>query len=197
MNKQDFLKELENALSGLPEEEIKKTTDYYCEMIDDAVENGENEYGFIEKLGSVEEISQKIIGETHGYKIKKKTDVSQIILILLSSPIWLPLLVAAFAIIFALYVVMWSIVVTLFSVCTSFAVAAVVLITASVFLAVQMPVRALLFAGFALLLAGLSIWIFYFARLCAKLVIRLSVLVFKKVKEIFIKKGADNNEEIN
>ncbi|MCD8181470.1 MAG: hypothetical protein LUF26_08340 [Firmicutes bacterium] len=41
MNKSEFLSGLEDRLRGLPYEEIKKTTDYYSEMIDDAVENGE------------------------------------------------------------------------------------------------------------------------------------------------------------
>lgn len=71
MNKSEFLSGLEDRLRGFPQEEIKKTTDYYSEMIDDAVENGESEQDVTARLGSMDNIAEKIINELPLSKIVK------------------------------------------------------------------------------------------------------------------------------
>ena len=43
MNKSEFLWELRKKLSGLPDEDILRSLDYYGEIIDDCVENGLDE----------------------------------------------------------------------------------------------------------------------------------------------------------
>ena len=40
MTKQEFLRELWNRLTELPQEDVEKSLDYYSEMIDDRVEDG-------------------------------------------------------------------------------------------------------------------------------------------------------------
>ena len=40
MTKTEFLEQLKNSLTGLSEEDIKKSVDYYEEMIDDRMEDG-------------------------------------------------------------------------------------------------------------------------------------------------------------
>ena len=40
MNKSEFLNSLEEKLKELPKDEIRKTIDYYDEMIDDRIEDG-------------------------------------------------------------------------------------------------------------------------------------------------------------
>jgi len=56
MRKNEFLSNLRERLSYLPRYEQKEILDYYDEMISDAIDNGENEYDFIDSLGSVEQI---------------------------------------------------------------------------------------------------------------------------------------------
>ena len=43
MDKFDFLLKLEDALSGLPKEEICERISFYSEMIDDKIEDGKTE----------------------------------------------------------------------------------------------------------------------------------------------------------
>ena len=56
MTKTEFLEQLKNSLTGLSEEDIKKSVDYYEEMIDDRMEDGIAEEEAVGGLGTVEEI---------------------------------------------------------------------------------------------------------------------------------------------
>ena len=104
MDKIDFLSALENALAGLPADDIDRSIDYYSEMIDDMTENGLSEEEAISSVGSLDEIVNQIITEIPITKlvkerIKKKRALGtfEIILLILGSPIWLSLLIAAIA----------------------------------------------------------------------------------------------------
>ena len=43
MNKQEFLVQLRNALSGLPKDDIEERIEFYSEMIEDRIEEGLSE----------------------------------------------------------------------------------------------------------------------------------------------------------
>ena len=63
MDKNSFLKELENRLSFLPKEELEKTLAYYNEMISDRIDAGMTEYEAVEAVGSIEEIVDSVRAE--------------------------------------------------------------------------------------------------------------------------------------
>lgn len=52
MNKIEFAAELERLLRDLPDEERKRSVDFYSEMIDDRMEDGESEEAAVAGLGS-------------------------------------------------------------------------------------------------------------------------------------------------
>jgi uncharacterized membrane protein len=56
MNKYEFLYKLNQALGQSSAKERQEVVKYYDELIQDAIDNGENETAFIEKLGSVDKI---------------------------------------------------------------------------------------------------------------------------------------------
>ena len=61
MNKQDFLKELSRALSGLPREDLEERLAFYSEMIDDRMEDGLSEEEAVADIGSIDEAASQII----------------------------------------------------------------------------------------------------------------------------------------
>lgn len=197
MNKQEFLDALEHALSGLPYEEVKKSVDFYSEMIDDAVENGETEHEVTERIGSVKEIADKIINDTSTSKseIKVKPSASSIALIIISSPIWLPLAIAVFAVIFSLLLSMWSVVISFFASFVAFAACGIALVLSTPFItAASSLADGLLQFGAGLVCAGMAVFVFYLSLLLTKLMARLTVFTAREIKNVFTHKGGERNE---
>ena len=139
MNKEQFLIELASALSGLPDDDIEKTLEFYSEMIDDRIEEGLSEEEAVADLGSIEEIRAQTIKDTPmtkliREKVKKKRELTglEITLLIVGFPIWLPILISVAAVIFSIYVTLWSLIVVLFAVEISFAASAFACIIASI-----------------------------------------------------------------
>ena len=110
MNKQNFLAMLSQQLHGLPEEDIHKSLEYYTEILEDRMEEGMSEEEAVAALGSMEEITDQIFAETSIPKLVKakvqtnrKLKAWEIVLLILGSPVWLPLLIAVAAVLFSLY----------------------------------------------------------------------------------------------
>ncbi len=195
MNKYEFLEKLKNALAGLGEDEIKKSTDFYAEMIDDAVENGENEEEAVARLGSVEEIAQKIINETPLAKIVKenvkghKLSASNIALIIICSPVWLPVATGLFAGAVSVYFALWALIASLFITFAGLLLGGLMLIAAAVPTALSEPAKAGLMLGLGLVCMGVSVFVFYLSVIISKLFIRLTMLGIRKIKGMFMRKG--------
>ncbi|MBO7348531.1 MAG: DUF1700 domain-containing protein, partial [Spirochaetales bacterium] len=64
MTKQEFLKRLQDGLSGLPQSDIEDQLRFYSEMIDDRMEDGLSEEESVRLTGDPQEIAQRIIRET-------------------------------------------------------------------------------------------------------------------------------------
>ncbi len=169
MNKEQFLIELASALAGLPEDDIEKSLEYYSEMIDDRVEDGLSEEEAVADLGSIEEIRAQIIKDTPLAKIVKKRVKSkqslsglEITLLIVSFPIWFPLLTAAASVIFSVYVTLWSLIVVLFAVEACFVACAFAgIVVSPLFFSIGNIPSALFLLGCGLFLAGLSVlWVF-------------------------------------
>jgi hypothetical protein len=63
MNKNEFSNELRRRLSGLPQDELERTVSYFCEMIDDRVEDGMTESDAVASLQSFDEIARELAAE--------------------------------------------------------------------------------------------------------------------------------------
>ena len=201
MNRYDFFDKLTKALSGIPKEEVKKTIDYYSEIIDDAVEDGEVEETVIERLGNIDDIADKIISETPEDKIEgknsenKKMSTVVIILLIVGFPIWFPILIAVFAVAFSLYAALWSIILALFSVTLGLGASSLVLIAVVPFVIIDRPLAALCAFGEVLVSAGLAVFMFYLSVWSAKMAIRFTKFLAKKIKGIFINETAGTNQK--
>lgn len=123
MKKQEFLAELYERLKTLPQAEREQSLSYYSEMIDDRIDDGMTEEQAVQSVGAPKQIAEDIIQETpwitllkERVKPKRKISVWEIVLLVLGSPIWLSLLISAFAVALSLYVVALSLVIVLWSV---------------------------------------------------------------------------------
>ena len=117
MTKLDFILALNERLAGLPREEVRERISFYAEMIEDRMEEGLSEEEAVAAVGSVEEIARQIASEIAPAPPQAKPDrrmkTWEIILLAVGAPIWLSLLIAAFAVVFSLYVTLWAVPVSL------------------------------------------------------------------------------------
>ncbi len=119
MNKNEFLNEIRSRLTGLPEEDIQKTIDFYTEALEDRIEDGLTEDEAVEQVGTPAEISEKILMETPLPTLikaqpiiepKRKIKAWEVILIILGSPVWLPILIMVFALALTIVLVIISVI---------------------------------------------------------------------------------------
>ena len=196
MNKQEFLLQLRNGLSGLPKEDIEERVAFYNEMIEDQIEDGLSEEEAVSNIGEVDTVVKQIIADIPLAKLAKKRIRPEkglktwaIILLILGFPLWFSLCIAAFAVVLSIYAVLWSVIISFWAVFVSFA---------ACFLGGIIAGTALAFGGFALTgtavigvgiaCAGLSIFSFYICKAASKGILILTKKVTVQVKKCFIKK---------
>ena len=196
MSREEFLSALEKRLSGLPKQEIKDRVDFYREMIDDRIEEGAAEEDAVSAVGSVDEVYKEIIAEIplasivkERIKPKRRLAPWECVLLALGSPIWLSLIMAAFAILISVYAVIWSVTISLWAIFVSFAASAPVgLIAGIVFLLNGGAALGLTMIGSALLMAGSAILLFFGCKETTKATLILTKIIIIWTKNCFVKK---------
>lgn len=196
MSKQEFLDQLRKGLSGLPQEDIEEHLTFYSEMIDDQMEEGITEEDAVSRIGSVDTIISQIKADIPLAKLvrekitpKKHLKAWEIVLLVLGSPIWLSLLIAAFAIILAAYIVVWSVVITLWSIEASFVACSLGGIISAVIFAFQgNELTGLAMLGAGIICAGLSIFMFYGCKAATKGILLLTKKMALGIKSLFVGK---------
>lgn len=176
MKKTEFLLQLHDKLSGLPQDDVEERLAFYKEMIDDRIDEGFSEEDAVAQIGNIEQIVTQIIADTPFSKLvkeklkpKKRLRTWAIVLLAVGSPIWLSLLIAAFAVMISLYAVLWSGVISLWA--GFIAVCACVLgFLVGGFVLVRMGYgrSGIALFGGSILCAGLSIFLFYGCKAATK-----------------------------
>lgn len=196
MSKQEFLLELRKGLNGLPADDIEERVTFYSEMIDDRIEDGLSEEDAVSAIGTVEEIVQQTVGDIPLTKLvkekmtsKKEFKAWEIILLVLGSPIWFSLLIAAIAVILSIYISFWSIIVTLWSVFAAFIGSAVGCIALCMVVSFSGNwFQGIAFIGTALVCLGLSIFTFYGCKAATKGIVWITKKIALGIKNRFIRK---------
>lgn len=196
MNRQEFFAALRSGLSGLPQEDVQRTLDFYGEMVDDYMEDGMSEGEAVAAVGPVRDIAAQILAETPLPKLvrakvqpKQPLKAWEVVLLVLGSPVWLPLLFAAILVILSCYVAVWSVIVSLYAVDLSLVLCAV----ASIFGAfLSLPSNGVLpcifLIGVGLMSAGLSVLLFFTFNKVSAWILRLSKRALLVVKFRFLQK---------
>ena len=196
MNRQEFLGRLDSGLAGLPQEDIAERLAFYNEMINDRMEDGLTEEEAVAAIGPVEEIVSQIIAETPLPKLvrerirpKRQLQVWEIVLLILGAPLWIPLLIAFFAVVLSLYIIIWVLVFSLWVVFAAVAVASAASLGVSVWLIFRgglIPASGAF--GACLVLAGLAILLFFACTALTKGAAFLTKKIALGVKSLFIRK---------
>lgn len=176
MDKQEFLTELREKLSGLPTGDVEERLGFYSEMIDDRTEEGVTEEEAVEEMGSVDKIASQIISEVPFTKIvqekikpKRRLKAWEIVLIVAGSPLWLALMVAVCAVIFSLFVAIWSVIAVLWALLVALGVCSVGgVVYGVVLIAGGGGTTGLLALSIALVCAGLTVFAFFGCVLATK-----------------------------
>lgn len=147
MNKQEFLQEIEKRLEGLPEEEIRRSHDYFSEMIDDRMEDGMPEEEAVAAVGSIDDAVEEILKDVPLSKViqakarkRGKLKAWEIVLLVVGSPVWVPLLLCFFIVLLVLYVALWAIVIAFFAADLAILVAGIGAVVCGVVSLFHMPV---------------------------------------------------------
>ena len=194
MDKQDFLTQLRKALSDLPREDIAEHLTFYSEMIDDRIEEGLSEAEAVSAMGPVEQIAMQILSDKsnpieEAPKPKRQRKTWEIVLLILGSPIWLSLGIAAVSVVFSLYVSLWSVIVSLWASFGAVVCGALGGIAGGILLACQgfgLSGTAMIAAG--LICAGLSILLFLGCKFTTATIAFASKKIFIWYKKRFTKK---------
>ncbi len=198
MNKQEFLVLLSEKLYGLPKEETDERLAFYCEIIDDKIEEGIDEEEAVSSIGDIGKIAEQIIAETPFTKIAKERIISkrrlkkwEIILLVPGSPIWVSLGVAAVAVTLAIFVSLWAVIISLWAVFASFVGSSI----GSIVGGIVLNINGNIFSGIAMIgagivCAGFSIFVFYGCKIATKGILWLTKKFVLWVKNCFIKKEA-------
>ncbi len=196
MDKKEYLRELADALGSLPKKEIENSVGFYSEMIDDRIESGMSEAEAIKDLGAPTDAAREIRmnmplptlirSEYKKRKPKRSLRVSEILLIVLGSPIWISLLAVAFSLLLSVYIVIWSLYISLWAAdITLFGsgIAGIITFFSSL---IASPAYAFLQLGVGLFALGLCIPMFFICVKSFRYFVKFNVQIIKFIKKIIV-----------
>ena len=196
MNKQEFLDRLRDSLWGLPPEEVEERLAFYGENIDDRMEEGLSEEEAVAQIGILDSVREQIMSEIPLAKLvkekvrsKRSLKVWEIVLLVLGSPVWFPLLIAAAAVLLAVYIVLWAAVVCFYAVALSLAAGVLAGLAG---IAASLKAGNLSAAVFSLgagaVCAGLGILLFFACVWMTKAVLKMTGKMIMGIKSVLIGK---------
>lgn len=194
MDKLQFLTQLRKGLEKLPEADIEKSIAFYAEMIDDRVDEGETEEAAVAAMGNPLDVAATIVDELPAVpkaiiKSKTKSKTLNWILLVVGSPIWLSLALAAASVLFAVYLTIWALVVTVWALAVALLVAApLALVTFLICVAYGYFWVGIWELGGGLIVAGIGIFCLYGALKASAALIDVSKRYVLKVRSWFLKK---------
>lgn len=192
MSKTEFLEQLRRGLSGCPEQEKEERIAFYDEMISDYLEEGLTESEAVAKIGDPRDIAAGIMADLplsalvkERIKPGRKLKSWELILIILGSPIWVSMVIAAIAVIFSIYVAVWSIVVAVYAADLGLAVGA---ICAPVYGIFTFSASGMMMIGIGVFCAGAAIALFIGCIKFTGVMVKLTRSILLGIKSLFIKK---------
>ena len=166
-------------------------------MIDDRTEEGMTEEDAVNEMGSIDGIVEQIISDIplsrfvkEKMKPKRRLSAWETALLVLGAPVWLPLLIAVFAVLLSLYIVLWSVIISLWAAFVSLALSALGVAAAGAAFAFgtgRLAGIAMLGAG--AVCAGLSVFLFFGCKAASKGTVFLTKKLTLGIKRSFIGKG--------
>jgi len=197
MNKQQFLATLRERLSGVPQQELEERLAFLAEGIDDRMEEGLSEEEAVAAMGSIDQIVEQIVADIPIAKLvkekaskRRRLRIWEIVLIVIGFPVWLPLLIAAVAVVISLYASLWAVVASLWALPVSLAACGIAGLAAIVLCSVMgYPLVGLALLGMGLFAAGLAIFSTFGCLAAVRGAVYLTKLMIRSIKLLFVRKG--------
>ena len=186
MTKTRFLNDLKRNLNGYPRDFINQTIDYYSEAIADGIEDGLTEEESIKRLGSLPSILESIKENamaTSVRKVNNRFNASNIILAVILFPLWFPLAVVAFVVVWAvgLAAIISEVALAISGISVTFA--------AFGYLFQGLPGAFGLNFGSGLVVIGVSILLGFLVYYLVKGIVKLHLSLFRKIKDLISNGG--------
>ena len=193
MNKSEFLRILRQRLGQLPAEEREQNIAYYEELFSDMLEEGMSEEEAAAHLGDPEQIAREILAEQPLPRLVKSRvrpsggwTALSITLIVLGSPVWLPLLIALAAVLLSVFVVIWALILSVLAAALAIGVSAVALVLAAIF--GYLKISGFLLTGLALICVGLCLLTGLLAAALCRAAVRGGKWLCRQIKKLLVKK---------
>lgn len=201
MTRDEFLNRLEELLACLPADQLEETKAFYEEAIADRMEDGMTEEEAVAAIGTPGEVAEATLDDLPAVpraiaRTRRRSNTLLWVLAIVGSPVWVPLLIAFFAVAVTVYICIWVLALCAWIVTVAFGGAG------AVFLAFAAPgiaighvpyVIATLGAGLAFigvgLFAGAGAWA------VSKQIVRLSALWARKAVSPFWKNASKRSHE--
>ena len=200
MSKTEFIEQLRSALNGLSEEDLKKSVDYYEEMIDDRMEDGIPEEDAVSGLGSIDEIKDKILKEIpianivkEKIKPKRKLGGLEIALLVIGAPLWVPIVLSLIIMGLSLYMSFWTVILSLYVTDFSLFLSGVFCIVAA-FMQTNGFATGLFLSGIGVALTGVSVLLFFGFNQIVKGMFFLSKKFVLWLKKLFVGEKKSSGE---
>ncbi|MBL3530432.1 DUF1700 domain-containing protein [Companilactobacillus zhachilii] len=149
MNKQEFLKDLQKQLKKFGVNNASDYLDYYSEYLDDLIENGATESEAVKKVGGVKKVLIEIISDSD-VEIPETSDRLKSALLIVSLPVWGPLL-------FSLYLIPILLIVAVLLMALGLGIAGVLMLVGSFIVAFKIGILYTIFQfGIALAFIGIA-----------------------------------------
>lgn len=201
MTKEEFLLGLQDAIKEYPSEETQKSMEYYSEMIDDRVEDGMTEAEAIASLGSIQDIADQIKCELPlttlvKYEAKKRKEgkklpVWAIILLVISAPLWVSVLLCILMVLLSVYFTIWCVDFALWCMDLALAMGGIGGLLGMMVMFIQgSPSSAVCYLGFALMSAGLAVFLFLGCLYTTKGIIKGTKALIRSIKRGIVNKEA-------
>ncbi len=211
MNKSEFIEALRAKLSALPKEDAQERLHFYREMIEDRMEEGLSEGEAVSAVGNLDEISAEIVAEfsrdkaeemipeeiktenTKEKKARRHMRAGEIVLLVLGAPLWIPILIAVFAIILSLYTSLWAVIISLWAVVGAVVLTSIGGIMAGIGFALGgFTVTSVATFGASLIVAGVSVLLFVISIAATKGAWFLTKIIFVRRKKSSQRKEKHN-----
>ena len=209
MNREEYMRRLENALTDISPAEREEALQYYNDYFDDA--GVENEEDVMNSLGTPENLAETIkkeqtdaqesadkILETTVQEEEKKNKLSGgtialiVVLAILASPFIVAAVVAVLGAVIGIFAGIFSAIAALGSVFLAFIGIVIACMISAIAVGAISPLGALVFAGFGIMMIGISIFllmaIVWLFGIAVPWVVKQIIKLWKK---IFDKKGGN------
>ena len=193
MNKQEYLAQLRAALACLPEGEIEESVAFYTEMIDDRVADGLTEEEATAQLDDPKAAARAIVADLPVVprtvvRTKQRNRALYWTLVILGSPLWLTLLLAAGMLVLAGLLTIWCLILGLWLLAAGLLAGGPLGMGVCLWaLAVGQPAYGVFELGSGLLCFGLGLFCLHGAVAASKTLMQVSRQWIAKAKAPFVK----------